>query len=417
MFKRVRPRPRFKAASLPSHLISPRVSLPPSLDSSINRTGREELGRPSMVKSKQPTEMSFEEELEDQFDCLPDAIVHLIFNKLHDAKSLCRCISVCKRFASIGSQVNTVSLVVPRKIRPTAKKSCQQITKSRSTVGRDGSKNPLRNLLHKVIAKPFQFVTNVLSLKSFCSVPQEDDCSYHSPNQILKNFKEIEFLQIELPGYGGDVESKNGDSVLKWRAEFGSELQSCVVLGSKSFHRSQENNDRDQQSDQDPLLSDYELKLRVVWTISCLIAASGRHHLMREIVTEHQMLQSLIVTDGSKQGKLCMSKAQIEELRNNLDPLGKLNSPQAPERTAVPALRVNLWYAPVLKLPSSGCVMKGATLLLIRPMEGPKKAGSDGDLVGRVLNWEENEDDKLFGDAVKEMMKKKRTCTLEMNSF
>ena len=39
------------------------------------------------------------------------------------------------------------------------------------------------------------------------------------------------------------------------------------------------------------------LKLRVVWTISSLIAASARHFLLQNIISEHPTLENLILTD------------------------------------------------------------------------------------------------------------------------
>ncbi|BFG35744.1 hypothetical protein CerSpe_220180 [Prunus speciosa] len=46
------------------------------------------------------------------------------------------------------------------------------------------------------------------------------------------------------------------------------------------------------------------LKLRVVWTISSLIAASARHYLLQPIISEHKMLDSLVLTDADGQGVL-----------------------------------------------------------------------------------------------------------------
>ncbi|KAL6990613.1 hypothetical protein U1Q18_008730 [Sarracenia purpurea var. burkii] len=88
--------------------------------------------------------------------------------------------------------------------------------------------------------------------------------------------------------------------------------------------------------------------------------------------------------------------------------------------TPVPALKMKLWHVPVLELPVSGCVMKGATLLVIRPVYVANVAERNGDLVGRVWDGEEEvkeAETMMFGEAAREMMKNKKAYTLEMNSF
>ncbi|KAL6985209.1 hypothetical protein U1Q18_018587 [Sarracenia purpurea var. burkii] len=138
------------------------------------------------------------------------------------------------------------------------------------------------------------------------------------------------------------------------------------------------------------------------------------------VVSDHPMLRSVVVSDGSKQGRLSMRTEQVEDLRSNLTSAAQLESSPSPDRTPVPALKMKLWHVPVLELPVSGCVMKGATLLVIRPVHGANVAERDGDLVGRVWDGEEEVEEAetmMFGEAAGEMMKNKKTYTLEMNSF
>ncbi|XP_052206221.1 F-box protein At5g46170-like [Diospyros lotus] len=363
----------------------------------------------------------------DQFDRLPDALLRLIFNRLKDAESLTRCSLVCKRFASVVPQVDAVVVRLPPK------------TNNRSHRDRDhqivqsggGSRNRFRNLIRRVITRPLLCLLQIITLKSSSCLPEDDDdySLYYSPNQVLKNFEEIRLLRIELPGHVGEIGSNaGGDSLLRWRAEFGSELESCVVLGAKSLRKlSQTPKNTGEQ--QQLLLSDDELKLRVVWTISCLISASSRHYMLQEVVSEHRMLQRVVVSDKTNQGRLCMrTREQIEDLRSKLEVEEQANSTSdlspAPGRTPVPALMMKLWYVPELELPESGRVMEAATLVVIKPVVGSKKVEKDRDLVRRVCNMEDedeeeehNDDDAAFGEAVREMMKKKQSYTLEMNSF
>ncbi|KAF7150715.1 hypothetical protein RHSIM_Rhsim02G0242400 [Rhododendron simsii] len=50
---------------------------------------------------------------QNNFDHLPDNIVLLILNKLWEAKWICRCLIVSKRFASLISHINNVSVKSP----------------------------------------------------------------------------------------------------------------------------------------------------------------------------------------------------------------------------------------------------------------------------------------------------------------
>jgi hypothetical protein len=146
------------------------------------------------------------------------------------------------------------------------------------------------------------------------------------------------------------------------------------------------------------------LKLRVVWTISSLIAASARHFLLQQIVLEHPTLESLTLVDAEGQGTLSMNKQQLLDF--GAKPIAASASSN---RTQIPALNIKLWYSPCLRLPG-GVTMKGATLVAIRPSGHPPKIEKDAE--GLAMNAFESP----FDDAVAALIKR-RTYLLEMNSF
>ncbi|KAK8654882.1 hypothetical protein V6N13_107478 [Hibiscus sabdariffa] len=55
--------------------------------------------------------------------------------------------------------------------------------------------------------------------------------THHSPSQVLRNFKEIRFIRIKLPS--NELGIVDG-VLLKWRADFESTLDNCVILGASS---------------------------------------------------------------------------------------------------------------------------------------------------------------------------------------
>ncbi|KAL4586333.1 hypothetical protein LXL04_010969 [Taraxacum kok-saghyz] len=326
----------------------------------------------------------YTEEPLDHFDLLPDSLLLLVFNKIGDVKALGRCCVVSKRFHTLVPQVENVVVRVDCVISDDDATSASGAS--------DKSRGPFSSLVRLVfggIVKPIQALGNFLGPKRSSSstalsvgnnVDGDDDfehgggVTHHSPTQVLKNFEEIRYLKIELPSGELGIED---DVLLKWRADFGSTLDNCVMLGASSVIHpdnstsTESNHDRvcgtgngigvavateDNGSIPESFYTNGGLKLRVVWTISSLIAASARHYLLQPIIAEHKTLDSLILTDADRQGVLCMNKEQLEELR-----VKPLSASSASKRTLVPALNMKLWYAPYLELPN-GTVLKGATL-------------------------------------------------------
>ncbi|KAK4399375.1 F-box protein [Sesamum angolense] len=374
----------------------------------------------------------------DHFDRLPDSVILLIFNKIGDVKALGRCCVVSRRFHSLVTQVDNVIVRVDCVISdedPSATSS----SSAASSAASDKSRHPISSLfriLFSGLFKPLQSLSQLISPSSrrIPSLSEDFDCeteqnsvTHHSPTQVLKNFNEIKLLRIELPS--GELGIDEG-VLLKWKAQFGSTLDNCVILGASSVvqkmgdydclgtcnnsdcvnndnNNSNNNNgvENDNGSIPESFYTNGGLKLRVVWTISSLIAASARHYLLQPIIAEHKTLENLVLTDTDGQGVLSMNKEQLEELR-----VKPLSPSSAAKRTLVPALNMRLWYAPHLELPN-GMVLKGATLVAIKPSEQPKK-----DLVGSEGNWIASAFEEPFGTAAR-MLVKRRTYCLEMNSF
>ncbi|KAL2341109.1 hypothetical protein Fmac_009049 [Flemingia macrophylla] len=350
----------------------------------------------------------------DHFDRLPDSLLLLVFNKIADVKALGRCCLVSRRFHSLVPQVDNVLVRVDCVIS-------DDDSSSASSSSSDKSRGPFWTLL-RLVFKPIQTLGQFLgprrpsssSSSPLPSLASTDDVTHHSPTQVLKNFNEIRLLRIELPT--GELGIEDG-VLLKWRADFGSTLDNCVILGASAVKSHDAaaaaatttttldpNATDDNGSIPDSFYTNGGLKLRVVWTISSLIAASARHYLLQPIISEHATLENLVLTDADGQGVLYMNREQLEELR-----VKPLSASSASKRTLVPALNMRLWYAPHLEL-NDGVVLKGATLVAIRPSEqSPKKEASD-------LSWVSTAFEEPYRTAAT-MLVKRRTYCLEMNSF
>lgn len=315
----------------------------------------------------------------DHFDQLPDALILLIFNSVSDVKTLIRCRSVSKRFNSLVTQTESLSLRVDRVISP------------------DSDSDSLFVTFFKVFLKSLQdLLTNTTSKPR--TRPQQ---TQNSPAEILSQFLRIKNLQIELPG--GDLNLDKGVTV-KWRAEFGKSLTSCVIIGFKSGSTATE-------EDVDIAGG---LKMRVMWTISSLIAASARHFMLKEIVGDHHEMESLLLVDRDGEGTVVMDKEGMRECRleaaqvSEEEGWGRIRT-RTRTRTMVPSVRMRMRHVPRLML-AGGIWVEGATLVVVRANAGGKDDVEDAELALGAFG------DGSSREAVLEMLKS-RSYMLEMNSF
>ncbi|CAL9052526.1 F-box protein At5g46170 [Musa acuminata AAA Group] len=386
-----------------------------------------------------------EDEGIDHFDRLPDSVLLVIFNLVGDVKALGRCCVVSRRFHALVRLVDEVVVRVDCVISDDP--SLSRVAEAGGAAASDKPRGVFSHLARIVLGglvKPLVALGQILSPSSSSSAAAaaaftaarksapssssfsstSSDVSHHSPTEVLKNFNVIRRLRIELPD--GELGVDDG-VLLKWRADFGSTLDSCVILSASSVAFSSSISPDspnpnpslsfedacvgdDCGSMPDSFYTDGSLKRRVVWTISSLIAASARHYLLHPIVADHETLESLHLTDADGQGVLTMDRRQLQELRGK-----PVMASGCSQRTLLPALSMRLWYAQQLELPD-GMLLKGATLLAIKPSE-EWTTGAAGGSVGlsdgcRVSDAFE----EPYRTAAK-MLMNRRTYCLEMNSF
>lgn len=202
---------------------------------------------------------------------------------------------------------------------------------------------------------------------------------------------------MELPA--GDMHLEKG-TVVKWRAEFGETLKTCVVFGFRLGNGSNGNS-----------VTEFAggLKTRVMWTISALIAASVRHFLLREVVRDHNGIEELVLTDREEEGVVVVDKQGLREWRkareSQVVDVEEEEEEEVRVRTVVPNVRMRMRHEPRL----------GATLVVVRAVKDGAQNGreadvEDADLALKVFG------SGVYGDSVRELLKV-RSYILEMNSF
>ncbi|KAL6176965.1 hypothetical protein ACLB2K_053597 [Fragaria x ananassa] len=329
----------------------------------------------------------------DGFDRLPDAVILQIFDLVSDTKTLIRCLAVSKRFNSLVPHTDSLVLTVDR------------VISSDSDSDSDG--DDVSNLLSSAL----RFILN--SLHSLVSPSKPDPTRTrarvpNSPAQILRCFHRVRRLAIDLPS--GDLRLEKG-TVLKWRAEFGKTLRTCVILGFRSVGESPAPAPAGAESD-----FAGGLKVRVVWTISALIAASARHYLLKEVVREQTGLECLVLRDREAEGAVVMEKDGLRECREEGEVVGDEEEGLDRCRTRVPSVRMRMRHVPRLEL-KGGLWVEGATLVVVRPSYGggngngnDDMAAEDGELALKAFG------DGLYGEVAQKLVKA-RSYLLEMNSF
>uniref|UniRef100_A0A5B7BDE7 F-box domain-containing protein n=1 Tax=Davidia involucrata TaxID=16924 RepID=A0A5B7BDE7_DAVIN len=347
-----------------------------------------------------------EEEEESQFNRLPDEVVVLIFNKLLDLKCLCWCSLVSKRFASIIPHVIAVSFTVPRR-KPTS-----SIDQADSIPNNDNlSKKLLRFLLNDVVARPFRFIRQIVGHKPVpSSISAFYGDSFRSAVYFLSKFREVRSLQIELPSSCHVSHVAGGESLFRWRARFGTKLETFAFLSPTSLSTMERFTGASAAEEESELISDL-LKYRVHLAFQCLKDALVRHRMLLFLIEQHPMLQSVAISDSKKLGKLSVRNEQLVELRNWIH-LSSATLGSQLKSIEIP-VTARQWYVPVLQLPLSKKVMEGATLVVMGLVDrresggGGSSCSGDDDVVAIAGAFEDREE--AFGEAVTEMMLNHKT--------
>ncbi|GKE36700.1 hypothetical protein Tco_1460105 [Tanacetum coccineum] len=152
---------------------------------------------------------------------------------------------------------------------------------------------------------------------------------------------------------------------MRWVAEYGRSLKIMVILEFRCSGVTRVE-----------LGGGGGLKTRIVWTISILISASGRHYMVRDIITENKALGKLVVKDRKNEGVLVMNEFFLNKFRENshIDDESSKNEEDKEEgercgrgvigREHLQFL-MKMRHEVRLEL-SNGVVMEGATLVVVK---------------------------------------------------
>lgn len=319
--------------------------------------------------------------LEDNFNRLPDRLLVSIFTKLADLKFLCRCSIVCKRFASTMSLIQSVSVILP----------------SSEAFSFESTRNECK-LFQKILCIKSEEIPAYIRSKSLEKL-----------NFIifLQKFKKLESIYLEFTC----PQKIANSSFLLWKAKCGSgraEIESLVCLIPGSVHKMTEYQPDEKQGNQVYTSEDCQFHncLGLCWSfMECI-------HLLCVLIKCHHSLKCVTVTNSEKQGKLVLKDEQLVMWRNSLH-IGNRFDCELPLYLVTASLKV-------LNLPLSGYRMKRVFLVFIKFLElaredyddddddydGGLDDLEDWDIEEAIKTWDFEEEEKLLGEALKEIAAK-----------
>ncbi|PWA77320.1 F-box domain, Leucine-rich repeat domain, L domain-like protein [Artemisia annua] len=288
------------------------------------------------------------------FSCLPDDVLLHVISNLSDLKTLCLCKLVSKRFHRIVLQVEAISFTDPLLETP--------------------------------------------NLEWDTSAPDAWLGSFRSVISSLNEFERVKSLFVQFPSSLAD----NG-LLFKWKINFGNKVDSFIFLSPNSVYQKKELYDNANGHEDHMEL----WKRNIPIALRCL-----DHATMRIILLLHHIrlpfLEKVSFTDSGKRGKVSISGKNFAEAKNEL---------YSPSRTVGEKVRLEdncarmtKCYTPLLKLPVSGYVMKGVTLILMERKDVPH----DNDWLLKTdddLDNLEDEEEAAYSEAMKVIFKSVHSVT------
>lgn len=139
-----------------------------------------------------------------------------------------------------------------------------------------------------------------------------------------------------------------------------------------------------------------------------------------DVVDEQRLLSHLIVSDRENEGMMIMDKDGLREFRERIGGTAEETNDGGDvwwgnNRTTVPAVGMRMRHEPKLEL-SSGMVMEGATLVVVRPVDGGQPHCEAEETYGDEALATEAFGSGVYAEAVEKLLKS-RSYILEMNSF
>lgn len=217
----------------------------------------------------------------------------------------------------------------------------------------------------------------------------------------LRKFDQIRFLQIEvLPGY--NVYGPERESFfLKWKATCSTKSHTFFYLSSHSICSKEEYKGE---------VGEFDIQMPTKYSTGSLglLALYGAYEasiwfdILSKVIKVNPMLRTVKITNWDKKGIISFtndvhdSESRDVLIKNAFDRL-QMRS----------IIDVKFGYIPVLHLPVKGFVMEGVVAAMFCAEEDPPHDDC-ADRYDDILNWDFEEGEEVFGEAVTTIFQNKK---------
>ncbi|GJT21133.1 F-box domain containing protein [Tanacetum coccineum] len=263
----------------------------------------------------------------------------------------------------------------------------------------------LKTLCHcKPVSKRFYRIILQVDTISFIIKPRIFFSSFLSVIRSLSVFGGLKSICIQIPYPRVD------SPLYKWKIKFGGKLDSFIFLSPNSIYSNKElyinANDQEQEEEEDMELRE----MKHCDAVECLKTSMMRHFILLSCIKSVPSLEKVSIMDCDNRWKVSASGVKVTEMRNDLTtPFESLYM-----RLEL-GCRMSRCYVPLLELPISGYVMKGATLFLMERDDLPE---DEYDSFWKSVDADfEEKEEAAYCEAVMEIFKNHMGRIERLNCF
>lgn len=145
------------------------------------------------------------------------------------------------------------------------------------------------------------------------------------------------------------------------------------------------------------LPTEYLIDMQAIYAESLSSHSCLWFGLVNLFIKMHPVLRSITITDSTKQGRmLCLRDVDVSDMSAVKVEINRIGNV------------LKTLYLPVLHLPMSGMVMEELTVAMFKVGSVGEEARDDNDGYDEIVNWEFEDGEELFGEAVTAIFQNKK---------
>ncbi|XP_073119769.1 F-box protein At4g18380-like [Henckelia pumila] len=281
---------------------------------------------------------------ENPFNRLPKELIISIFDKISDAKFLCKCSLVSKNFAALVLQTRVLFVEMPCFFKgcichpdPAAARPSRLLISF------------LRDIPN-FLFKPLMAMWSLLKSR----FRRGDETALSKPDIVssLKKFSCVDSITFHFPLHDASNSQPSFEPLLRWK--YGS--SGFIFVSAKNRVASIDENTGDSRVQTANDVTRKEVLVSLLSMFQHLVDCAVRLAFMYTIFDNRPNIKHFVAVDNMKQGRVIFDDQEISVMKEKSVLRDKFC--------------LKLWKAPLVKVPLAGCIMEEVSLILIRRIEG-----------------------------------------------